>query len=257
MNYLGLPLGANPRKIQTWAPVIEKVEKALKPWKSRHISMDGKLTLVSSNMSNLPIYYMSLFRMPTVVANKIEKIQRKFLWGDTEERKKLHLIGWDKLTRKKKYGSLGIKRLMEQNTALLAKWWWRFNKEKEALWVKVVSSKYDLCEGAWLPHLPNRRKASNLWKVICSVSNMCADMGEYVIQGFMFKVNFGTFISFWKHKWLGKELLQNIFPGLFMLSIQKDAMIANMVDSENQGHWKFQFTRRLHDWEEDQLNILG
>lgn len=93
-------------------------------------------------------------------------LQRKFLWGDTKERKKLHLIGWDKLTRKKKYGSLGIKRLMEQNNALLAKWWWRFNKEKEALWVKVVSSKYDLCEGAWLPHLPNKRKASNLWKVI-------------------------------------------------------------------------------------------
>ncbi|KAI8542690.1 hypothetical protein RHMOL_Rhmol08G0158300 [Rhododendron molle] len=42
-----------------------------------------------------------------------------------------------------------------------------------------------------------------------------------------------------------------------MLSTQKDAMIADMVDSENQGHWKFQFTRRLHDWEEDQLNILG
>lgn len=56
MKYLGLPLGANPRKIQTWALVIEKVEKALKPWKSRHISMDGKLTLVNSNMSNLPIY---------------------------------------------------------------------------------------------------------------------------------------------------------------------------------------------------------
>ncbi|KAF7154656.1 hypothetical protein RHSIM_Rhsim01G0162300 [Rhododendron simsii] len=34
-------------------------------------------------------------------------------------------------------------------------------------------------------------------------------------------------------------------------------MIADMVDNENQGQWKFQFRRRLYDWEVDQLNILG
>lgn len=29
MKYLGIPLGANPRRISTWQPVIEKVKKAL------------------------------------------------------------------------------------------------------------------------------------------------------------------------------------------------------------------------------------
>lgn len=177
--------------------------------------------------------------------------------GRYREKRKLHLIGWDKLTRNKTYGGLGIKRLMEQNIALLAKWWWRFNKEKDALWVKLVSSKYDLCEGAWLPHLPRRKKASNVWKDICSVSNMCADMGECVIKGFNFKVNSDTSISFWKHKWLGEETLQNAFPALFTLSTQQDAMIADMVDRENQDQWKFQFSRRLNDWEVDQFNILS
>lgn len=97
MKYLGLPLGANPRKIQTWAPVIEKVEKVLKVWRRSRMTLAGRLTLLISNMSSLPIYYMSLFKMPATVANKIERMQRRFLWGDSEEKRKLHLINWEKL----------------------------------------------------------------------------------------------------------------------------------------------------------------
>lgn len=92
MKYLGLPLEANPNRVQTWNPIIEAVKKKLKPWKKKYISMGGKLALIKSTMSNIPIYYMSMFKMPVSVANKIEKIQRQFLWGDSEEKKKLHPV---------------------------------------------------------------------------------------------------------------------------------------------------------------------
>lgn len=107
MKYLGLPLGANPRRISTWQPVIENVGKKLKPRKRRHISMGGRLSLVKSTLSNLPIYYMSLFKVPVAVANKIERMHRQFLWGDTEEKKQIHLVNWEKITRSKKFGGLG------------------------------------------------------------------------------------------------------------------------------------------------------
>ena len=100
-------------------------------------------------------------------------------------------------------------RLLAHNSALLAKWWWRFNKEKEALWVKVVSRKYALEDNTWLPKIPNRGKPSKIWKDMCSVGvgDYYADMGECIIQGFKFKVNSGTRIKFWRHKWLGEETL--------------------------------------------------
>lgn len=41
MKYLGLPLGANPRRIQTWQPVIERTEKVLKPWRRNRMTMGG------------------------------------------------------------------------------------------------------------------------------------------------------------------------------------------------------------------------
>lgn len=48
-----------------------------------------------------------------------------------------------------------------------------------------------------------------------------ADMGDCILQGFTFKVNSGTNIKFWSHKWLGEVTLQATFPRLFMLSTQK------------------------------------
>ena len=50
-----------------------------------YLSKGGRLTLLKSTLSSLPTYFLSLFTIPSHVANKIEKIQRDFLWGDSEE----------------------------------------------------------------------------------------------------------------------------------------------------------------------------
>lgn len=81
VKYLGLPLGANPSRISTWNPVIDKLKKRLTVWRDRHNSSRGKLTLMNSSLTNLPIYFISLFKMPVVVAKKIEKLQRQFFLG--------------------------------------------------------------------------------------------------------------------------------------------------------------------------------
>ena len=35
--YLGIPIGANPRRSQLWDPIIHKCERKLAKWKQRHI----------------------------------------------------------------------------------------------------------------------------------------------------------------------------------------------------------------------------
>lgn len=76
---------------------------------------------------------MSLFKMPIEVAKKLEKLQRQFFWGDTIDKRKLHTLKWEDIAQKKANGRLGVKRLMQQNLALLAKLWWRFRNDKDAL----------------------------------------------------------------------------------------------------------------------------
>ena len=97
---------------------------------------------------------MSLSKMPVTIANQLKKLQRQFLWGDGEEKKKIHLISWDSIARKKSMGGLGIQRILAFNSALLAKWWWRFGTDKQSLWLKVIKAKYGYSENAWLPSAP-------------------------------------------------------------------------------------------------------
>ncbi|XP_058198468.1 uncharacterized protein LOC131313991 [Rhododendron vialii] len=45
----------------------------------------------------------------------------------------MHLVKWDLISRSKEDGGLGVKKMMQQNLALLAKWWWRFHEDKDSL----------------------------------------------------------------------------------------------------------------------------
>ena len=89
MTYFGMPLGASHKSPTVWNPILEKIECKLAGWKKMYLSKGGRLTLLKSTLSSLPTYYLSLFTIPMLVANKIERLQRDFLWGDS----KLHLVG--------------------------------------------------------------------------------------------------------------------------------------------------------------------
>jgi hypothetical protein len=80
VKYLGLLLGASYKAKHICDGVIEKIEHRLANWKRLYLSNGGKFIL-KSMLANLPTYYMSLFPLPASVANRIEKLQRDFLWG--------------------------------------------------------------------------------------------------------------------------------------------------------------------------------
>ena len=85
--YLGLPLGASHKAIGVWdsveerfrkrlASVEERFRKRLASWKMQYISKGGRITLIRNTLSSLPIYYLSLFRMPQKICTRLERIQR-------------------------------------------------------------------------------------------------------------------------------------------------------------------------------------
>ncbi|XP_057506509.1 uncharacterized protein LOC130789694 [Actinidia eriantha] len=82
IKYLGLPLGANSRLKETWKPVIDKVRSRLSLWKRRNLSFGGRIVLIKAALLSLPLYYMSIFKMPECVVKNIESIQARFMWGD-------------------------------------------------------------------------------------------------------------------------------------------------------------------------------
>ena len=141
------------------------MERKLAGWKKLYLSKDGRLTLLKSTLCSLPTYFLSLFTILTHVANKIEKLQRDFLWGDS----KTHLLGWDKVCMPIASGGLGIRKLTTFNKALLGKWLWRFGIEENRFWRRVVTLKFREDfegEGGWTSKLGRGVHRCGLWRSI-------------------------------------------------------------------------------------------
>ncbi|RVW54791.1 putative ribonuclease H protein [Vitis vinifera] len=83
------------------------------------------------------------------VAQRLEKLQRDFLWGGGNLERKVHLVNWEVVCTEKEKGGLGLRKLVPLNKALLGKWIWRFACEKENLWKQVLLAKI-WARGFWL-----------------------------------------------------------------------------------------------------------
>lgn len=116
---------------------------------------------------------------------EIREDSETILWGDTADKKKMHLVGWNKMTLNKQMGGLGIKKLQIQNLSLLSKWRWRFGSEKESLWVKTIKAKYGIEETNWLPCRPsNISNFSHIWTDITSLTCEGLEVVGIIFDGF-------------------------------------------------------------------------
>ena len=243
MSYLGLPLGSSFKDKTIWNGIVEKMEFRLASWKRMYLSKGGRVTLIKSTLSNIPTYYLSLFPIPMNVAQRIEKIQRDFLWSGMGEEFKYHLVSWDQVCEPLCYGGLGVRNLLLFNQALLGKWLWRYAREKVALWRKIVEIKYGGLWGGWCSNSVAGPHGEGLWKHIRKGWPQFADH-------VYFRVGDGAHIKFWQHQWCGETPLQRRFPELYKLASNREASVKDLVlyDGTN-FHWNVSFTCLVQDWE--------
>ena len=104
---LVLPLGAKYKALSVWDSVEERFRKRLASWKIQYISKGGRVTLIRSSLSSLPIYHLSFFRVPLKVCARLERIQRQFFWGESDLDKKVSLVSWVTVCTEKRKGALG------------------------------------------------------------------------------------------------------------------------------------------------------
>jgi len=161
IKYLGLPLGANPKRTSTWKPILSQIRGRLNSWKGRLLSMAGRSILIKSVISTIPLYYMSIFCIPKTVAHKITAMQSQVLWGGSVDNKKIHRLAWDTVAKEKDRGSLGVGNISIKNKALLFKWIWKLGSNDKVSWADFIKEKY-------IPQFINRmpkfrKKLSAIW----------------------------------------------------------------------------------------------
>lgn len=141
-NYLGVPLlhGRGSRRHYNY--ILDKVRAKLGHWQVKHLSQASRLVLIQSVLSLMPMYVMQTTRLPLGLVDDIERLARRFFWGEDDNVRKVHWCSWEILTQPKAGGGLGIKKLREFNIALLAKLGWTMLTQPDVLWVRILLSKY-------------------------------------------------------------------------------------------------------------------
>ena len=78
--YLGLPIGGDSRKLSFWKPVADRIVAHMSSWSNKFLSFDGRLVLLNSFLSSLPVYFLSFFKAPGGIISSIESIFKRFFF---------------------------------------------------------------------------------------------------------------------------------------------------------------------------------
>ena len=124
-KYLGTPSIDGRVKVETYQQILDRMQSKLEKLKTKYLSLIGRNALAQSILAAIPQYTVQSTMVPKMLCNRIDKMIRGFIWGDSEGKGRVHLINWETITRTKDQGDLGIKTLHGMNLAFMAKIGWR------------------------------------------------------------------------------------------------------------------------------------
>ena len=107
-KYLGFPIKHRRGNNQDFGFVVDRVKSKLAGWKANLLSMAGRAVLIQASSSAIPTYVIQSNLLPNKVLEGVDRVNRNFLWGSAENKRKLHLVGWKKVTKPKEEGGLGL-----------------------------------------------------------------------------------------------------------------------------------------------------
>ncbi|GJR65771.1 RNA-directed DNA polymerase, eukaryota [Tanacetum coccineum] len=133
-------VGGSMSRIQSWNEIVDNMAARLSKWKMKTLSIGGRLTLLKSVLGSMPIYHMSIFKVPMKVIQRMESIRCYFFNGVDLGSKKSIWVKWNNVLASKEKGGLGVSSLYALNRALMFKWVWRFTTQKTSLWARVIKA---------------------------------------------------------------------------------------------------------------------
>ena len=119
-KYLGIPI-KHPGSPMDVNLILDRVKQKLAGWKANLLSSAGRIVLIQASSSTIPAYVMQYALLPNKILEAIDRVNQKFLWGSSEIARKIHWVGWNKVTKPKKVGGLGLQSAKGRNIELLTK----------------------------------------------------------------------------------------------------------------------------------------
>lgn len=193
-KYLGVPILHKRANRETYQFILEKVNKRLSSWKARNLSFAGRITLTKLVLQAIPTYAMQTVNLPKSICEEVDKACRSFIWGDSEQGRRIHLVAWDKICRPKQYGRLGLRKTGDANLAYMMRASWRLCNSKDMMWSSIVRSKYK-CGSEEVPKVNKLQVGSNFWRGIHHAWDLFSN-------NLVWRIGNGSQAKFWLDTWI-------------------------------------------------------
>ncbi|GKA91010.1 hypothetical protein Tco_0812880 [Tanacetum coccineum] len=178
------------------------IRNRVNDWKTKSLSIAGRLQLIQSVLGSLHVYWASVFMLPTRVLLDIEQIMRGFLWCHGSMCRGKAKVAWDVVCLPKQEGGLGVRRLDHFNKALMVSHVWKLLSLKESLWVKWIHV-YKLNNRSFWD-IPYRGTMSWSWRKLLLLRPL--------IREFIWSCIGDDGLWKWPNDWLVKYPLLNSIP---------------------------------------------
>ena len=90
-TYLGIPIHHRKLTNREWKCIDDRFEKKLSCWKGKLMSYGGRLILINSVLTSLPMFLLSFFEVPVGVRKRLDFYRSRFFWQSDEIKRKYRL----------------------------------------------------------------------------------------------------------------------------------------------------------------------
>ena len=137
-----------------------------------------------------------------LVLQRMKSIRCHFFNGNDLHSKRSTWVSWNKVLTSKEKGGLGVSSLFALNRALMFKWVWRFFKQSDSLWVRVIHAIHGV-DGR-IGRVGNFGYTS-IWCDIIKEMDRLASHGIDLRSMMHKKIGNGSNTSFWEDRWRGSS----------------------------------------------------
>jgi hypothetical protein len=123
IKYLGIPLTIRRPTAVQLRPLVDNIAGRLPHWMSGLMNKTGRLTMVKSVLSAIPIHQLLVFAPPMSSLKQVERIERGFFWAARAEANggQCH-VNWRRVCRPISLGGLGVRDLEQIGLSLRLRW---------------------------------------------------------------------------------------------------------------------------------------
>jgi hypothetical protein len=200
--YLGMPLSVWKLAKADWQALLDKVDKYLATWKARMMSKAGRLEMLNSVLSSLPVYLMTINDMPAWVRKEFDRRRRAWLWaGDTTCSGGKCRVSWKQVCRPKDLGGLGVHCIKAFGSALRLRWMWQKWKNPNKPWAHMK--------------IPASNKDRALFAAATQIT-----------------LGAGSKALFWPDRWLMGQIPAEVAPAVYKISTRKNRTVKEALENE-------------------------